>query len=112
MRTWSLYFQSERWDWKAARMSSRDDCRCWRMRGSNFDELLMCLCNLVSMRLMNRELEWRMVNELSESPGWRLGHQDRTSGPVRRRPEMWMILRLKSTRLSNHHAWWQLRFWA
>ena len=55
-------------------------------------------------RLMKRELERSTVDELSESSGWRSEWQERTSGPARRWPSMWMILRLKSARSSNHQA--------
>ena len=61
-----LYFQSKRQDQKAAGMSSREDWRCWRMKGSDLDELLICSCNLVSMRLTNRDSRRRIVDELSE----------------------------------------------
>ena len=43
------------------------------MRELDFDKLLMCSYNLVLMRLTKRELGRRMVNELSESSGWRFG---------------------------------------
>ena len=109
---WSSNLQSERQDWKAAEISSKDIRRCWRTRRSDLDESLMRLCNLVSMRLINRESGRRMVDELSDLSGWRSGRQERTSGPARRQPEMWMILRSKSARLSNHRAWRRLRFWA
>ena len=99
-----MYFQSESRDWKAAEMSSRDDCKYWRMRGSDLDELLMCLCSFASMRLTKRESRRRTVNELSESLEWRSGRQERASGPVRRWSRTWMIFRSKSAKLSNHHA--------
>ena len=67
IRTWSSYFQSERQDQKVAGMSSKDNCKCWRMRGLDFDKLLMHSRNLTSMRLTKRESERRMVDELSES---------------------------------------------
>ena len=67
VRTWSSNLQSERQDWKVAGMSSRDDCRCWRMRGLDLDELLIRSCNFASMRLTNRESGSRTVDELSGS---------------------------------------------
>ena len=85
-------------------MSSEDDWRCWRTSGSDLDESLMCLCNLVSMRWINKESERRMVDELSKSSGWRSGWWERVSDPARRWPGTWMILRSKSARLSSHHA--------
>ena len=69
MRMWLSNFQSESRDWKAVGLSSKDDCRCWRTRGSDFDELLICSCNFVLMRLTIRESGRRMVNKLSESLG-------------------------------------------
>ena len=54
------------------------------MRGLDFDELLMCLCNLVSMRLMNRESGRRMVDKLLESLGWRSGQWEMALGLARR----------------------------
>ena len=83
-------------------MSSKDDCRCWRTRESDLDELLMCLCNLVSMRLTNRESGRRMIDELSESSEWRSEWWERASGPAKRQPGTWMIFRSKSTRSSSH----------
>ena len=50
-------------------MSSREDCKCWKTRGSELDESLICSCSLVSMRLMKRESRRRTVGELSGSPG-------------------------------------------
>ena len=75
------------------------------MRGSDLDESLIHSCNVVSMRLTNRELGRRMVNELSDLSKWRSRWQERASGPARRQPGTWMIFRLKSARSSNHHAW-------
>ena len=68
------------------------------------DELLMCLCNLVSMRLINRELGRRTVDKLSELSEWRSRWWERALGLARRQPGTWMIFRSKSARLSNHHA--------
>ena len=85
-------------------ISSKDDCRCWRTRGLDLDKSRMCLCNLVSMRLTNRESGRRTVDELSELSGWRLGRQERASRPARRCPETWMIFKSKSVRSSNHQA--------
>ena len=112
MRTWLSYFQSERQDWKVAGISSNNDCRCWRMRGLDSDKVLMHSCSLVSMRLTNKESGRRIVDELSESSEWRSGWQERVSGPARRWSGIWMILRSKPVRSSNHQAWQQLRFWA
>ena len=79
-----LNFQLESRDQKAKGISSKDDCRCWRTRGLDLDELLIRLCSLVSMRLTNRESERRTVDELSESLEWRSRRQERVSGPVKR----------------------------
>ena len=65
------------------------------MRGSDLDELLTCLCNFVSIRLIKRESERRTVDELSESLGRRSGQQERASDLARRQPGTWMIFRLK-----------------
>ena len=74
------------------------------MRGLDLDELLICSCSLVSIRLINRKSGRRMVDELLELSGWRSGQQERASGLAKRWPRMWMILKLMSVRASNHWA--------
>ena len=49
-----------------ARISFRDNCRCWRTRKSDLDESAMCLWSLMLIRLTKRESERWTVDELSE----------------------------------------------
>ena len=54
-------------------MSSKDDYKCWRTRGSDLDELAIYSWSLVSIKLTKRELVRRTVDKLLELSGWRSG---------------------------------------
>ena len=47
-------------------ISSKDDYKCWRMRGSDFKELEIHSWSLVSIRLTKSKLARRTVDKLSE----------------------------------------------